>query len=121
MRPTKLLAICALLACWAGSARAANLTCDDVADHVGQTATVCGVVASARYAEQSPSKPTFLNLCKTFPNQIITGFIRDSDRPKFGTPEKDLLGKEVCITGKIELYKGRAEIKLREAEQLKPK
>ena len=121
MRATKPLCICMVLVSWTGVTRAADLGCAEVADHVGETATVYGVVASARYADRSSSKPTFLNLCKAYPNQAITGFIRESDRPKFGTPEKDLLGKEVCPTGKIELYKGKSEIKLRDADQLKQK
>jgi hypothetical protein len=42
-----------------------RLTAADAAKHIGETATVCGTVASARYAESSNRKPTFLNLVGT--------------------------------------------------------
>jgi DNA/RNA endonuclease YhcR with UshA esterase domain len=42
-------------------------------------------------------------------------------RSKFGTPETSLRGKQVCITGQIRLYRGKAEIVVRDAKQLSEK
>jgi hypothetical protein len=36
--------------------------------HIGEVATVCGKVMSARFAESSNRQPTFLNLDEPFPN-----------------------------------------------------
>jgi len=47
----------------------------DAASHVGETATVCGTVASAKYSAQSRGSPTFLNLDKAYPNQVFTAVI----------------------------------------------
>ena len=51
-----------------------------------------------------------MNLCNPYPNHIFTAVIWGSDHdkfvPKFGPPEK-LQGKNVCVTGKIELYKDK--------------
>jgi len=45
------------------------LTADEAAHHIGETATVCGTIASASYASHSKGQPTFLNLDKAYPNQ----------------------------------------------------
>jgi DNA/RNA endonuclease YhcR with UshA esterase domain len=42
-------------------------------------------------------------------------------RSKFGTPERYLRGKQVCVTGQTQLYRGKAEIVVRDAKQLSEK
>jgi|SRR5580700_7863018 DNA/RNA endonuclease YhcR with UshA esterase domain len=86
-------------------------------DHIGETATVCGRVTDARYLETG-SHVTFLNFDRPFPNHTFTGFIPGESRAKFGTPEKDYLGKDVCITGKIQDYRGKPEIILNDPQQV---
>ena len=56
-------------------------------DHVGETTTVCGNVASTHYAASTKGQPTFLNLDKAYPNQLFAIVIWGSDRGKFGSPE----------------------------------
>lgn len=96
----------------------ASLTADQALQHVGQTASVCGSVASTTYATQSRGRPTFLNLDKAYPNETFTIVIWEEDRSKFGAPERSLSGKTVCATGVIQLYRGRPEIIVRETAQL---
>jgi len=100
---------------------AATLTPDEATGHVSENASVCGVVASAKYVEGSRGSPTFLNLGKVYPDHVFTCVIFGSDRAKFGTPEISLRGKQVCCTGKIEAYKGRPEIKLHDSNRLTEK
>jgi hypothetical protein len=120
MRPSRLLIAPVALVVWAGAAYAAPLAPDETARHVGETATVCGVVASATYASSLNAQPTFLNLDKPYPDQIFTAVIFGRDRSKFGTPET-LRGKEVCVTGEIRLYGGKPEIVLTDPKQLSEK
>ncbi len=80
---------------------------------------VCGVVASARYAERSKGRPTFLNLDKPYPNAIFTALIWGEDRSKFDQPEIRLLEKRICTTGIITQYKGAPEMVLRQPSQLR--
>jgi hypothetical protein len=47
--------------------QAKRLTAADAKDHIGEQATVCGKVASSRYAATTRGKPTFLNLDKPYP------------------------------------------------------
>jgi hypothetical protein len=96
----------------------AELTPRQAPDHIGETATVCGIVASANYATRTNRQPTFLNLDQPYPRQIFTVVIWGSDRPKFGTPEVQFMGKRLCATGKIETYKGKPEIVATDPGQL---
>jgi hypothetical protein len=63
---------CALVILCPFAAAAASLTPEEAANHVGETATVCGTVASANYAARTRGEPTFLNLDKPYPNHIFT-------------------------------------------------
>jgi hypothetical protein len=97
---------------------AAELNSQQAASHIGETATVCGTVASANYAVRTKGQPTFLNLDKPYPNQVFTIMIWGSDRGKFGTPEVQYLGKRLCATGQIQSYKGKPEIVANDPRQL---
>jgi micrococcal nuclease len=87
-------------------------------DHIGETGTVCGRVADARYQETG-SHVTFLNFDKAYPNHTFTAFIPAQNRGKFDAPEKKLKDKDVCVTGKIEEYRGKPEIIVTEPAQLR--
>jgi hypothetical protein len=100
------------------AAHAASLSPEESANHVGETATVCGPVVSASYLPQAPQSPTFLDLGKQFPNQIFSVIIFGSDRPKFGTPETSMRDKSICVTGTIFLYQGKPKIILHDQTQL---
>ena len=103
---------------WSPLAYAASITAAEAGKHVGESATVCGLVVSAHYAATSKAQPTFLNLDKAYPNQPFTAVIFGTDRPKFSAPETAMLGKHICVTGKIELYRGKSEIIVHEPDQI---
>jgi DNA/RNA endonuclease YhcR with UshA esterase domain len=96
-----------------------KLTASEAKDHFGETATVCGTVVSARYADATKGQPTFLNLDKPFPSQVFTIVIWGDNRSKFGKPENDYNGKRVCVTGKITAYAGLPEIVAEDPKQLR--
>ena len=58
------IAIAALLPL---SAWPEEYTAQEAADHIGDTATVCGVVMSPKFASKSKGQPTFLNLDRPLP------------------------------------------------------
>jgi len=118
--------LCALV-CWvfvlswlltAVGADAATLTATQAKDHVGETATVCGMVASATFAARLKGAPTFLNLDKPYPDPLFTVVIWGSDRPKFYQPEVQYRGKRLCVTGSIKIFRGRPEIIVKELSQI---
>lgn len=98
---------------------AETISASEAAKHIGETATVCGLVASDKYSPKTRGQPTFLNLDKPYPGQIFTAVIWGSDRPKFGQPEITYHGKNVCVTGKIKEYRGIPEIILYNPDQLR--
>ena len=98
------------LFCVNAQSQVKKLTATEAKDHIGEQATVCGKVASTRYAATTRGKPTFLNFDKPYPTQIVTVLIWGENREKFGTPEKKYRDKQVCVTGKITEYRGAAEI-----------
>jgi hypothetical protein len=99
--------------------QAAPLTSGQAPQHVGEYATVCGVVASTKYAPQTRRQPTFLNFDAPYPRQVFTVVIWGVDRPKFASPESAYLGKRVCASGTIELYRGKPEIVVSDPGQLR--
>jgi hypothetical protein len=60
---------------WATSVGAANLRPEDAVSHIGETATVCGVVASAEFEANARSQPTLLDLGQAYPHAIFTAVI----------------------------------------------
>lgn len=86
---------------------------------MGDSVTLIGKVASGRYFAQGEGSPTLLNLGAPYPNQLLTVVIRSAARKEFsGAPEKDLLNKDVKVTGKVELYKGKPQVVVYKAAQL---
>ncbi len=99
-----------------------TITPYQAANFIGQQRTVCGTVASADFAAESKEQPTFINLDKPCPSQVFTVTILGSDRGKFEKPPEALYsGKEICVTGMIQSYKGGPEIIVKEPSQIKVK
>jgi hypothetical protein len=118
MRRSGLQAASALLGLCASATTAAPLSPDDAVAHMGEIATVCGLVASAEYEADVQSQPTLLDLGKPHPEAVFTAVIYGDNRQKFGTPETSLRGKRICVTGQISDYQGKPEIVLTEPSQL---
>ena len=70
----------------------------------GQKKEICGTVVSTHY---SKNKHTFLNLDKSFPNQIFSLTIWNSNLHNFSyQPHIELKNMKVCVKGKISDNKG---------------
>jgi hypothetical protein len=105
MNTAKLLAALAAVGLWAYSASAANLRPKDALPHIGVTATVCGVVACAKFGAHARTQPIY-------PHDAFLPVIYGDHRSKFGTPETLLRGERICVTGQISNYHGKPEIVL---------
>jgi DNA/RNA endonuclease YhcR with UshA esterase domain len=97
----------------------AEYTAQMAQNHIGEKATVCGVVASTNYASSSNGEPTFLNLGEAYPDHVFTAVIWGENRERFDEPEVKYRGKNVCVTGKIKSYRGVAQIILYSEKQVK--
>jgi hypothetical protein len=98
--------------------QAKRLTAAEAKDHIGEQATVCGKVASTRYAATTRGKPTFLNLDRPYPSQVFTVMIWGESREKFGAPEELYRDKQICVTGKITDYRKAPEIVVSEPHNI---
>jgi hypothetical protein len=86
-----------------------TITAADAKNHIGEQATVCGLVAGKHVASRSQGKPTFVDLEKPRPNQTMTVLIWERDKAKVGTLPAS---GQVCVTGPIVQDHGGAEIAL---------
>lgn len=85
-----------------GVARAADiLQPDEAIDHIGEPARVCGIVASAKFADRVRGQPTFLNLGKPYPQHVFTALVWGADRGSFSYAPESLQGTEICVQGTI--------------------
>lgn len=95
-----------------------SIKLEEVSKHIGDSVTVCGKVADMRYFENSKNKPTFLNIGAKYPDQSLTLVIWETARALFTTKVDDLMNKEICITGRIILFKEKPEIIIERPEQI---
>ena len=94
-----------------------DLRPEHAASQIGKTATVCVVVASAKFeAHGERSRPYRISGSHT--RMRFYGVIYGDHRSKFGTPETSLRGKRVCVTGQISDYHRKPEIVLTDPSQL---
>ena len=117
---TRVLLAVPVLACVSviAAGQASTLTASQAADHLGKQATVCGKVASGRYAQSARGQPTFLNLDAPYPNPVFTIVIWRDSREKFGAVEEKYRDKAICVTGKITSYRGEAQIVATDPKQI---
>ena len=88
----------------------------DAAQYVGKNVTVCSRI----YGIRSTDKITQINLDAPFPNSPLTVIIFASSYSKFSQPLTEYYNdKNICVTGKIELYKGKAQIIVDNPERIK--
>jgi hypothetical protein len=88
----------------------------DVREHVGEKMTVESVVSGVYTAPSS--NVTFIDMGGSYPDNLFAGVIFASDASEVGDVS-GLTGKTVELTGTIQLYKGRPEIVLKSADQIK--
>jgi hypothetical protein len=90
----------------------------DAIKYVGEYAMVCGVIATADYMQNVRGAPTHLNFGKPYPNQDFSVVIWGKERKNFDVVLQDLDGHKACAYGKIETYRGKAQIMISQPEQL---
>ncbi|MFZ1924196.1 MAG: hypothetical protein WB868_20225 [Xanthobacteraceae bacterium] len=112
------LASClAIVAAAPARAETQMITPADAKAYVGQTVTVEGAVGNVATGN---SGTVFIDIGGRYPDNSFAAVIFAADRSKF--PDvKTLGGKTVDITGAVSLYRGKPEIILKSADQMKTK
>lgn len=83
--------------------------------HVGQSVTVQGIVSDVHVTSSGMG---FIDMGGRYPHNAFTGVIFSEDAGKFANLEA-LEGRTVAISGMVKLYRGKPEIILKDAGQLK--
>lgn len=108
---------CCLVAVAPARAETQTITPADAKAYVGQTVTVEGAVGNVATGN---SGTVFIDIGGRYPDNSFAAVIFAADRSKF--PDvKTLGGKTVDITGAVSLYRGKPEIILKSADQMKTK
>lgn len=89
------------------------------AEHVGERTVVCGFVEGTRYAAELRGRPTFLDFGDAYPEQSFTVVIWGPDRERFERPPEQLYrDKRLCVTGKVNAYRGAAQMSVERPGQI---
>jgi DNA/RNA endonuclease YhcR with UshA esterase domain len=95
-----------------------KITAKEAAKHLNEKVMVCDQIYGGKFL--SGSDITLIDVGGSHPNEVLTLVIKGDDRKKFKTPpEEAFKGKKVCITGQVIDYKGKPEIMITEADQIK--
>jgi DNA/RNA endonuclease YhcR with UshA esterase domain len=112
-----ILALSFSVAANAAMAEPQAISAADAKTRIGQTVTVEGTVSDVHVGR---SGAAFIDIGGRFPDNALTAVIFVDDLGKF-PGAKALTGKQVAISGPVQLYQGRPEIILKSADQLKTK
>lgn len=94
---------------WRGTAQQV-VAPDSAAYYAGKEVTVCAAVAGT-YLSQKKQYIAYLNLERPYPESPLTAVIFETGLERFDyDPVEALRGKTICITGRVELYKGKPQI-----------
>jgi hypothetical protein len=88
----------------------------EAVQYVGKNVEMRGLVVSVTI---SPLGTAFINFGREYPDQTFAGFIAAGSKMAADQRVAALQGKTIGITGTIELYLGKPEIKITSADQFK--
>ena len=104
-------ALTVIAALCVGCSSSGSTSWDEAKSVVGETTTVCGPLASARY--DASSRATFLNIGVDYPDPdrftIVMWDLSPEDPAALDDPP---IGLETCGTGLVSLYRGVVQIEL---------
>jgi hypothetical protein len=88
----------------------------DAKNHIGETVKICTKIYGGRFFPRDTL--TLLNAGDYYPASPLTLVIRADARHEFKEPETYYKGKNVCVTGQVDLFKGRPEIIISHKDQI---
>lgn len=90
---------------------AQTFSAGQAAKKVGDSIKICDKIYGGRFFETSKGSPTLLNMGAAYPASPLTIMIPGEVRIKMGyAPELQLKDKNVCVMGRVILFKEKPEI-----------
>jgi DNA/RNA endonuclease YhcR with UshA esterase domain len=114
----KTFVLALLLTFAAAPALAETITAAEAKNHIDKDATIEGVISEVHHA--ASGRAIFIEIGGRYPSNPFSAVIFKDNFSKFPNVDS-LAGKTVDITGKIQDYRGRAEIILNDPAQLSVK
>jgi exonuclease VII large subunit len=116
----KILLLLYLLFSTLVKAQTPTVALTDIRNYVGKTVTVCEKVKSTFKTREH--EHSFLNFGDVYPNQQLTVVIKKKHLKNFSyVPVTFLAGKTICVTGKVYLYKGKPQLRVKKENQVEIK
>jgi hypothetical protein len=92
-----------------------KISVDSSGAYIGKLVTTCSQV----FGIKATDKVVLINLGAAYPASPLTIAIQAKDFANFTTPPAELYAnKKLCVTGTIELFKGKAEIVVTKPEEI---
>ncbi|MDR3404819.1 MAG: hypothetical protein P4L99_20110 [Chthoniobacter sp.] len=109
----------------AASLLAGDLKPEEAGKHIGEKVTVRGTVVQAVYSKaKNDTKSVYLNFGGKYPDQIFQVVALSLRNPALLANGPgwltELQGKEIAVTGTVELYEGKPQIILNTKEDVNP-
>ena len=98
-----------------------EISITEIENYIDKDVKICTKVFGTKQIT-SGSKPTFLNCGAAFPNSPLTVVIFFEDLENFKeNPATYYDGKNICITGRLIMYKGKPEIVVKKENDIEVK
>jgi DNA/RNA endonuclease YhcR with UshA esterase domain len=110
---TALLLICLASRLWAQDLQV--IKDSEAAQYVGKNVEVRGLVVAVYTSKKGN---TFLNFGAKYPNQTFTGYIPAGSELSDDRSTVTLQGKVIGVTGTVEMYRGKPEVKILSRSQI---
>lgn len=83
---------------------------------VGDKTNICGTVVATK---KSRKEAIYLNFDQKYPRNVFYATIWKNNQNNFSfDPEKEFLGKQICVYGKVDYYGNQARISVNREEQV---
>jgi hypothetical protein len=113
--------ICFLLSTFisVGAFAQTEIKMGEINKHVGDSVKICTKIYGGIYLDRSKETLTLINAGGNYPNSPLTLVISPELRKEYETaPEEMYKDKQVCIIGKVELFKEKPQIKILSKSQI---
>ena len=115
----KLILLCAIVIYSCNMWSQNTVSADSLAYYEGQFIRVCATVTGT-HVSTGKSETTFINFGEPFPNNSFSLVIFHKDAETFSyKPAEFLKNKNICITGRVKMFKGKPEIIINNEKQIR--
>lgn len=101
-----------------GSTSGQIISCGSPFGNFGLPITFCSQVKGTMRDSLGKNSGTLLFLCGNYPYQDMTVIIKDLTTPIFPYTLEEWMGKQICATGTVKVFKGKKYIEVKKKSQL---